>query len=656
MMSSIDEAIKAAIEEVLQDVRNTISEQEARCKKLEESYEELSGRVEERGREGQQFREELERHQSDKQSFDDRVKADLEDWGNKLKERLDRHENDEEGEMGLQQLRQKVVDFGEELTKMQAKIEEHSRTVGSSKSRTDSFEETVKDLYRQCEEFGATVTSSQDRLQQVIETSNLVSERQQVVEDSVAKKYESLWQDVLRAMDEMKENQQRTLREDLQRRSEDNRREGQSHVKYVTQLVATVHDERRKLAISKDLLTEWRQHTWTNVRRRTGLNWLCNALHGLAKQRERKFLNRWVRVVSIEDLAQRLREEYESKVPDVQKALEDLKITERCDQIEVSVETLRSEKCSKEHVAGLIQQHRSEVDVKLSEVDAAQAKVEDRAKSLDEVTAQHGGKHDEHTQSIQKVEETLSRLHADVSGMSEAAASFASSTDVQTVMRDTLLMWNSIKQLDVAKADKKDVDNFAVETSNRDRQSSRRFEDLQAEITDQLREETLRVQEKCSELDAKVEDSAKQFQHWEQMWERLAGFVEELVMKVGDLQGSSGQNRLLHGGGQLRSGSRLPSSRGTRPAQPETPVMPHHFSERSLHDSHSTMEPNSGAETTAESRMMYASSAKELGGGAGGLEQVLTHSKLSPSPTMRHRTPTRPMSATSVRRAVDRGR
>lgn len=652
-MSSIDEAIKAAIEEVLQDVRNSISGQDERCKKLEESYEELSGRVEERGREGQQFREELERHQSDKQSSDDRVKVDLEEWGNKLKERLDRHENDEEGEMGLQQLRQKVVDFGEELTKMQAKMEDHSRNVGSSKSRTDGFEETLKELSRQCEEFGTTVTSSQDRLQKVIETSDLVSERQQVVEDSVAKKYESLWQDVLRSMDEMKENQLRTLREDLQRRSEDNRREGQSHVKYVTQLVATVHDERRKLAISKDLLTEWRQHTWTNVRRRTGLHWLCNTLHDLARRRQRKLINRWVRVVSIEDLAQRLREEYAAKVPDVHKALEDLKITERCDQLAGSVESLRSETCSKEHVAGLIDKHRSDVEDKLNEHGEKLSKVDDHASSLEKARIDADDRHGKHVEIIQTVEETLSKLEESVGGMSEASASFARSDDVQTVMRDTLLMWNSIKQLDVAKADKKDVDSFAVETSNRDRQSSRRVEDLQAEITDQLREETLRAQEKCSELDAKVEDGAKQFQHWEQMWERLAGFVEELVMKVGDLQGSSGQNRLS--GGQLRSGSRPPSARATRHGQPETPVIPHHFSERSLNDSYSNMEPTSGGETTAESRMLYVGSAKELGGR--GLEQVLTHSKFSPSPTTRRqRTPTRPMSASSVRRAVDRGR
>lgn len=655
MMSSIDEAIKAAIEEVLTDVRTTISEQEERCKKLEESYEELSGRVEERGRDGKEIREDLERQQGDQKSFDDRVKADLEEWGNKLKERLDRHENDEDGEMGLTQLRQKVVDFGEELTKMQARMEEHSRIVGSSKSRTDTFEETLKDLSRQCEDFGATVTSSQERLEKVVETSNLVSERQQVVEDSVAQKYESLWQDVLRAMDEMKEDHQRTLREDLARRSEDNRREGQSHVKYVTQLVATVHDERRKLAISKDLLTGWRQHTWTSVRRRTGLHWLCNTLHGMARQRQRKLLNRWVRVVSIEDLAQRLREEYAAKVPDVHRVLQDLKISERCDQLADSVDSLRSETCSKEHLGELFDKHRSEVEDKLNVVDAMHARVGDHEKSLDEVRAHVDDRHGKHSETIEKVEENLGKLGASVTDIFEAHAGFASANDVQTVMRDTLLMWNSIKQLDVAKADKKDVDSFAVETSNRERQSSRRFEDLQAEITDQLREETLRVQEKCSELDVKVEDGAKQFRHWEQMWERLAGFVEELVVKVGDLQGSSGQNRLLHSGGQLRSGSRPPSARATRPGQPDTPVMPHHFSERSLHDSHSTMEPTSGGETTAESRMMYVGSAKELG--AGGLEQVLTHSKLSPSPTTaRQRTPTRPMSATSTRRAADRGR
>merc|ERR1711972_467397 len=99
-------------------------------------------------------------------------------------------------------------------------------------------------------------------------------------------------------------------------------------------------------------------------------------------------------------------------------------------------------------------------------------------------------------------------------------------------------MWNSIKQLDVAKADKKDLDAFVVETSSRDKLSLRRFEDLETDVATRVREEVLQTQERWTGLDNRVEENAKQFKHWEKMWEKLAGFVEDLVQKIAELQGA----------------------------------------------------------------------------------------------------------------------
>lgn len=111
------------------------------------------------------------------------------------------------------------------------------------------------------------------------------------------------------------------------------------------------------------------------------------------------------------------------------------------------------------------------------------------------------------------------------------------------MIRDVLLIWNSIKQLDTAKADKKDVDSFALETGNRDKLSTRRVEDLEADIASRCRQDTLRSQEKWTEVEGRLDESGRQFRHWEQMWEKLSGFVEDVVQKIGDLQQQSGDNK-----------------------------------------------------------------------------------------------------------------
>lgn len=592
----------------------------------------------------QQLREDVDRQKSETEALDERVKADLEEMCKPLKETLDRHENDEEGEGGLSQLRAKVNGFAEEMLKMQATMEENGRVVGNSKSRTDTFEDTLRDLSRKCNECVDTVDKSQERLKKIEETSSQVKERQQVVEDSVAKKYEALWQDVLHAMEDLKVSQEEALRLDLQTRSAESRREGQFHIKYVTQLVASVHDERRKLAICKDLMTVWQQHTWAVARRKTGLHWLCSTLNGLAQRRQRKMLDRWVRHASLEDLTRRLREEYETRLQGVQQQIEDSPLHSRCDEFGEAIQALRQQKANHadalQGLQSLLQEHSDRV----AEVQSA---VGENSKNLEEAIQLVETRHSGHSEHVEEVSSRLVNIDQHIESIFEAHSGFALAKDVQTMMRDTLLIWNSIKQLDAAKLDKKDMDSFAVETSNRDRQSSRRLEDLQQAVTEKLREETLRVQEKCSELDVKVGDSAKQFHHWEQMWEKLAGFVEELVVKVGDLQGGT-QSR-LHST-PLRSGSRPPSAR-TRLGNSDAPSFQQHASERSLHESWATVEhvAVSGAETTAESRMLAVGSAKALGE----LEQAVTQQKVSIAARSR---PMRPMSAGTARRAADRGR
>merc|ERR1719159_968171 len=124
-----------------------------------------------------------------------------------------------------------------------------------------------------------------------------------------------------------------------------------------------------------------------------------------------------------------------------------------------------------------------------------------------------------------------------IADVNETLVDFSKTKEVQQMMRDILLIWNSIKQLDAAKADKKDVDNFAVEASTRAKRVEQRFEDIESESATRVQEVVMSMHERLEEIGGRVEENSRAFRHWQQMWESLAGFVEDLVAKIAEIQG-----------------------------------------------------------------------------------------------------------------------
>jgi len=117
------------------------------------------------------------------------------------------------------------------------------------------------------------------------------------------------------------------------------------------------------------------------------------------------------------------------------------------------------------------------------------------------------------------------------------------------------------------------VDNFAVENSKRAKRVEQRFEDLESESNTKLQEGVMSMQERLQELGGRVEENSRAFRHWQQMWESLAGFVEDLVAKIAEIQGFD-PGRLppgAPGGGAARPGNR---GGPARPVPSPTPPRP----------------------------------------------------------------------------------
>merc|ERR1719473_766193 len=142
-----------------------------------------------------------------------------------------------------------------------------------------------------------------------------------------------------------------------------------------------------------------------------------------------------------------------------------------------------------------------------------------------------------HDGRLQGIDKRVDEAMKSIADVNETLVDFSKTKEVQQMMRDILLIWNSIKQLDAAKADKKDVDNFAVEASTRAKRVEQRFEDIESESATRVQEGVMSMHERLQELGGRVEENSRAFRHWQQMWESLAGFVEDLVAKIAEIQG-----------------------------------------------------------------------------------------------------------------------
>lgn len=250
-----------------------------------------------------------------------------------------------------------------------------------------------------------------------------------------------------------------------------------------------------------------------------------------------------------------------------------------------------------------------------------------------------------------------------VEQLQEAAAGYATQTEVQNMIKDILLIWNSLKNLDSAKADRKDLDALAVESLAR----APCIEDLQKQVASSMEAASdARCSELGAELHAQSEATSKEIKHWEEMWDKLAGHVEELATQVKHVRcggGDGGGGAVATSGGyptpgklspqvrlpgglplapeRLEGVKRSPSIGGTPATPPSVALADHVLSARGTAPSHQStpMLRKSRALAAAEDKTPFRP----------GLETAMS---VSGVPRQR---PSRPRSASLHRRSHDQG-
>lgn len=529
----MDEAVKELLKDVLKEVRDEQTKQDARQEELAKALQELSGKIVERVQEADKLGESFKQFQKDMEDTNGKSQAQLTGDVASMKERLDKFEDDSNGTGGLKQVHDKCTILEKTLSEIVPKEEDSQRLVKECYTRTEEFDRKLRELNRQSDDFTSTLKVSEERLTNMEGVVATIGTASEALEDSVSRKYEKLWEDVLHAIDEVKGTQLEAMKEDLNSQKEVSKTETRSMVTYALNFMATAHGERRQMAINKSLVTAWKEQTWNSSRRRLGISYL----NKIFQRRRRVVFDTWHRGHDTSVLCDRLNGQYTEKLHDVFKEIKagDAKLEKHCHKLDGEVVKLEREKATTAHVDTSVQQLRHTVQEELKAIDQIKVTLKDH----DGVHKRHDDLHRRHTDMENDFEAKIQGLGEDIRLVIEGCKHYAKNTEVEGMIRDILLIWNSIKQLDTAKADKKDVDNFALETGNRDKLSQRHLEDLEADLDAKSKQTTLRSQEKWSELEGRMDESGRQFRHWEQMWEKLSGFVEDLVAKIGDSQGDN---------------------------------------------------------------------------------------------------------------------
>lgn len=532
----IKDAIKFEVEAVIASFKQSLTE---RFGPLEQRLESLSTLLDTSSKNAE---EKVAKSHAEALAESSRGKADLEAVCNSLKAQLQRFESDEGGPGGIKQLREKLDEMGTELRAFDTKLQDQAKATRTVKGRVDTIEDSVAALSRQGETLTVTMQKCSEQVQQLQTTGTALEQQLRESEDAWARKHEELWQDLHRVVEEVRNDHREALQEDLSIRRDEMKQKCKSHVNYITQLLANGHQARRADSTRKGIFQVWREQTWAEKSQKAGYKLVACALKKMVDRREQRAVDRWRHATAVESLASRLKGEYESKIPAFQQV------------VDASTNSLQ-EKCAElfGHVAGIRQDLKQGLEdkcprashVEAVAVQSAQMQMhvealqglKDRLHGLSEehqaALSQAGQKQDEHNETLQacrsEFAECTCELAEKLTRLKEGVDGCARSEDVQQNMRDTLLIWNSLKQLDAAKADKSMMDAFALEVSTSCEQTARGVEEMHALGKGSGEQASYG----CQELQARLEATTN---HWQAMWEQLTGLLEETVAKVADLQ------------------------------------------------------------------------------------------------------------------------
>ncbi|PFH36762.1 hypothetical protein BESB_049540 [Besnoitia besnoiti] len=375
----------------------------------------------------------------------------------------------------------------------------------------------------------SSMVKCQERVAELLEESvtcanrcNKVEEDQKTLQDAVASKYDKLWHEVVTALEQMNSAELGHFQEAISRRSQQSEQRVQQLISYAIGLATRAARDRRETDVKKAVISRWKERAWIGARQRMA----CRSLSRLLRLHLRRHFTGFQRSLAWENQVERLKTEFRSSLPDVEAVVQGA-VNSRIEKLETRVGT----------EATMVKQIKVEVErlsVKTGELQTATDTLGERSvdicRTIEKV-------HHEIKEALDREAEREDRLHNAEELVSDIAAKMsqvAKQDEMQGIMKDVLLIWTAVKQLDTAKADKRELDAFANEATTRDQHSN--------------------VCGKLGDVEATVHDVNTRSKTLNYMLGIMMRFLEDVVRKIASIDTSTTQttchtNRVIRTGG-----------------------------------------------------------------------------------------------------------
>lgn len=286
--------------------------------------------------------------------------------------------------------------------------------------------------------------------------------------------------------------------------------------------ILTLTQPSRHLGLT--VVHRWREQAWLASRRKFGLSLLANRIYTIVRSSFRRWFYqaRWASEI------ERLKEEFKRLVPDVHTLL-DTTVNPR-------LQILEQGAAAEAHKAELLAERSKEMWSCLQSTMDRALELEHRTKEGTEALAKMTADLDVHANFRRDAEERVQGAEAMVSQLSGQLALLARDDDVKNMMKDILLIWTAVKQLDAAKADRKELENLGVEVTSRNATLSESLQKLEDSNTVQ----DTALGEQISALHSAVKDSKDRYEELAFMF----GLVVRLVEDIANIQFGRIQARL----------------------------------------------------------------------------------------------------------------
>ncbi|KAL8439252.1 hypothetical protein Efla_005729 [Eimeria flavescens] len=483
----------AKLQEFLAKLCRSLEESREREKELATALEQVLKRQQQGEQDAEEQRQAMQKLQGEVSGISKRCE-DLEKL--KLPEKAERFDNHHNECRNLQA----------QLAQLEAKLKSEEAAISHAEGRSVAVEERQNALEEGFQELlteFSLVKNSQrtvcGQCEQVEARCFEVERRQDELSSSVQNKYDTLWRSVEQSLENISTAELKRYHRDIQAVSGEIEKRTSAQISYCLDILARATVTNRSRDLKRAVIVRWREQAWLASRRKLGLVQLTRAIHA----QMRTCFRRWLHHVRWNCEVERVKGECESMIPDFHALLAGA-VNPRLQSLEQGVE------CEARKTDLLVERNR-ELWQHLQAVTGTSFQVTCADK---QVTCEL----ENHARFRQNAEQRVRDAEGTVAQLSEQLSLVAREDDVKSMMKDILLIWTSVKQLDAVKADRKEVDNLGAEVHNSCQTSS---------SGDALQENT--VEHRLASLQSALEQSTAKYKEFEFMLGLVVKLLEEIA-------------------------------------------------------------------------------------------------------------------------------